>query len=73
MYPFIDGKLALWHARARARIVFLVRVSAVAVVNRCTAATRLRSNKLNVASKLKPLPIHIALLRKAFRLTIDMQ
>ena len=29
MYPFIDGNLALWHARAPARIVSLVCVSAV--------------------------------------------
>ena len=73
VYPFIDGNLALWHARARARIVFLVHVSAVAGVSRCIAATRLRSNELNIACQLEPFPVHIALLRKTLRLTIDMQ
>ena len=73
VYPFIDGNLALWHARAPARIVFLVFAFAVAGVSRCTAATRLRSNELNIASQLEPFTVHIALLRKTFRLTIDVQ
>ena len=30
MYPFVDGYVALWHARAHARVVILLCVSAVA-------------------------------------------
>ena len=36
-------------------------------------ATRLRAHELNVACQLEPFPVHIALLRKTLRLTIDMQ
>ena len=64
---------SLYGTPARALKVFLVLVSAVAGVSRCTAATRLRSNELNIASQLEPFPVHIALLRNAFRLTIDVQ
>ena len=46
---------SLYGAPARARIVFLVRVSAVAGVSRCTSATRLRSNELNIASHMVPI------------------
>jgi len=73
MYPFVDGYLALCHARAPARIVFLVRVSAGRGRSWCMIATRLRAHELNVACQLEPFSVHIALLRKAFRLTIDMQ
>ena len=36
-------------------------------------ATRLRAHELNVACQLEPFSVHIALLRKTFRLTVNMQ
>jgi hypothetical protein len=73
MYPFVDGYLALWHARAPARIVFLVPVFTGGGSSWYMVATRLRAHELNVACQLEPFSVHIALLCKTFRCAIDMQ
>jgi len=73
MYPLVDGNRYLWHARAHARIVFLVRVSAGGGRSWFMVATGLRAHELNVACQLQPFSVHIALLRESFRLTIDIQ